>query len=121
MILKVFKLAGVLSLLVVIAAGWQWNKLQQERLSALQEANIRLGQKLEIQQAHLNDLMARKANLEAALIARQQKQYRLEKTYEQYRQQLGQAVEQAPCAGQPVPDDVIRLQRDALSTDIGAR
>ena len=119
--MQVIKLTSVLILLMAVVSGWRWIIHQQERLSVLQETNVRLAQQLEIQQARLNNLLARKEILEAALSARQQKQQQLEKTYEEYRRQLGHAVEKAPCASQSVPDDVIRLQRNALRTDTGTR
>lgn len=114
MSLGLIKQAGLLSLLIVLAAGWLWINRQQELIDTLHEHNTRLGQQLERMQSHVDALKVREEELSAALTERQQTQQRMEENNEQHRQQLRQAVVQAPCAAQSVPDNVIRLQREAL-------
>jgi hypothetical protein len=117
MILKGLKMASVLSLLSILSAVWVWVNSQQERMVALQETNIRMGQQLQILQTHIEAAHERESQLSAALTSRQQTQQQLEEAHEQYQQQLRQSVVQSPCASKPVPDDVIRLQRNTFRGD----
>ena len=113
--------AGTLSLFILLAVGWRCIQRQQAQLAVLLENNTRLSQQVDILKAHASEMKKREANLSAALTTRQQTQQRLEEKHEQQRHRLRQAVVQAPCAAQPVPNDVIRLQRDALRDDNAVR
>lgn len=113
--LKGLKLVGIMGCLFIMATGGLCIKYQQERLVNLRQNNVRLGQQLKILQARIAEARTRAASLSAALTTRQQTQQRLEGTYEQYEKQLRRAVAQAPCASQPVPDDIIRMQHNAFS------
>lgn len=115
--LNSLKMIGLLSILFMLATGSLWINSQQAHLVTLKERNIQLDQQLHILQMHIEEVQAREASLSAALTTRQQTQQQLEHAYEHYRQQLRQAVVQAPCANQSVPDDIIRLHRDAFNGD----
>ena len=121
MSLMILKRAGLLSLFFVLSVGGLWINRQQNQLIIQQENNTRLSQQVDILQAHLDEITAREARLSVALTARQKTLTELEDNHEQYRLRLRHTVAQAPCAAQPVPDAVIRLQRDALHGHGAAR
>lgn len=91
-----------------------WSCYQQKRIQALEAKNTGLAVQLQTQQVRLQQLKVQAAGLSAALTERQTQQHSLEERNEQTRRKLRQEVGQSSCAGQPVPADIIRLQRDEL-------
>lgn len=108
------KLAGILTLTVILAGGGVWLRWQQHVLENLRTQNVRLAEQGATLQRRMEQLRTQTTGLSEALNVRQTQQHRMEAQSEQTRQQLRRAVVQSPCAGQPVPADIIRLQRDAL-------
>lgn len=109
-----FKLAGLLSSLIIMIASWHFINKQQERILSLQESNAKFTQQINLLKTNLENVRQRETSLSAALTGRQQSQHRLEENYEQLRNQLHQSMVQSPCADQPVPNNVIQLQRKAF-------
>lgn len=121
MSLNLMKQAGLFSLLILLAASGLWINRQQDRLTNLQKINILQNQQLKALQLQMENIKQRESRLSTALTARQQTQQRLEENNEQHQQKLHRVLAQVPCAAQPVPDDVIRLQRNALRGDAFSR
>jgi len=108
------KLPGSTVLLLLVIGAVMWFRYQQQRIVVLEERNHGLATQLQTQQARLQQLKVQAAGLSVALTERQTQQHFMEDRNEQTRRRLRQAVGQSDCADQPVPADVIRLQRDGL-------
>lgn len=106
---------GMLFLVALLGGGWIWLNQQQGRLVQLQEKSEQLTQQNLILRSQLDTARERAERVSSALSAQHQEQQHLEEAYEQTRQQLRQAMAESPCADQPVPDAVIRLQRGDAS------
>lgn len=108
------KAMGITMLIVVALASLLWLRYQQRELGMLRKQNTQLMQQSEVLQTRLLQLKFQAVHLSTTLSEQQTLQQQLENQSEQTRRQLRQAVSLSPCAGQPVPDDVIRLQRSTL-------
>lgn len=112
MSLSILKVAGMM--IVLLAGNLLWLRYQQRELNVLRTQNTQLITQSEVLQTRLLQLKVQAAGLSTTLSEQQAQQHQLEEFSEQTRRQLRQVVSLAPCADQPVPADVIRLQRDAL-------
>lgn len=99
----------------VLLGGTLWLRHQQQTMEHLRVHNQQLVMQSEALQSRLLQWQSQAASLSAALTEQKKQQYTLEEMSEQTRQRLQKAVEHSPCARQPVPVDIIRLQRDALN------
>lgn len=122
LILGYLKAGGIPVFLVMVLAGGALSlHCQQQALGTLRKQNTQLLSQNTALENRLLQLKTQAASL-ASVLNEQKKQHQyLEDKSEQTRQQLRQAVEQIPCARQPVPADVIRLQRDALTDNTLSR
>lgn len=108
------KVMGIITLIVIVTGNILFLRYQQRELVILRKQNNQLTQQSEMLQTRLLQLKYQAVHLSTTLSEQQIRQQQLENQSEQTRRQLRQAVSQSPCAGQSVPDDVIRLQRKAL-------
>ncbi|WP_455872377.1 hypothetical protein [Serratia proteamaculans] len=115
MSLGTLKAVGMMTVMVVLAGNMVWLRYQQHELGVLRTQNAQLTRQNEALQTRLLQLKAQATHLSTTLGEQQTQHHQLEEQSEQIRRQLRQAVSRAPCAGQSVPADVIRLQRDALN------
>lgn len=100
---------------VALLGGVLWLRHQQQAMEHLRVQNQQLVMQGDVLQSRLLQWQSQAANLSAALNEQKKQQHTLEEMSEQNRQRLQKAVERSPCARQPVPVDIIRLQRDALN------
>lgn len=115
MSLGTLKTAGMMTLMGVLAGNMVWLRYQQQELAVLRTQNSQFTRQNEALQTRLLQLKAQATHLSTTLGEQQTQHHQLEEQSEQIRRQLRQAVSRAPCAGQSVPADVIRLQHDALN------
>lgn len=107
--------ARVGGITVVLLGGVLWLRHQQQTMEHLRVQNQQLVMQGDALQSRLLQWQSQAASLSAALNEQKKQQHTLEEMSEQNRQRLQKAVERSPCARQPVPVDIIRLQRDALN------
>ncbi|MGL4269610.1 MAG: hypothetical protein ACRCR6_07460 [Plesiomonas sp.] len=100
---------------VALLGGALWLRHQQQTLEHLRVHNQQLVMQSEALQSRSLQWQSQAASLSAALNEQKQQQHTQEEMSEQTRQRLQKAVERSSCARQPVPVDIIRLQRDALN------
>lgn len=112
---------SIIMLIVLAVGNILFLRYQQRELAMLRNQNTQLTQQGEMLQARLLQLKYQAANISAALSEQKTVQQQLEKNSEQTRRQLRQAASQSPCASQPVPDDVIRLQQNTFGGPPDAR
>ncbi|ALL40428.1 hypothetical protein AR325_25720 (plasmid) [Serratia marcescens] len=91
-----------------------WLRAQHRQIATLQRNNAQLTRLTEQQQSRLLQLKVQIAGVSKGLAEQQTQQYQLEEDNERTRHQLRQAGGQTSCANEPVPADIIRLQRNAL-------
>lgn len=109
-----------LRLLVFIAGlftlfgGALWLRMQYQQVNSLQQQNVSLKSQLEQLNTHLQHLKNHAATLSAAIAEQQITQKKLEEKNNAVRKALQNKLAENACADESVPDDVIRLQRDAL-------
>lgn len=113
--ISLLRTGGLPSLILILAAGGVWLHYQHRVLTTLREQNIQLTRLNARLEARLQQLKRQAASLTGVLDEQKKQHQNLEKKNEHTRQQLHQAVARAPCATEPVPADIIRLQRDALA------
>lgn len=108
------KFSACAVLLALTVGSALWCCYQQKRIRALEAQNAGLTIQVQTQQERLQQLKVQAAGLSVALTERQTQQHDLEENNEQIRRQLRQVAGQSVCADEPVPADIIRLQRDDL-------
>ncbi|CCG85934.1 hypothetical protein EPIR_0569 [Erwinia piriflorinigrans CFBP 5888] len=116
-----FRTMGIIMLTLFAVGNMLWQLYQQRELAILRQQNKQLTQQGEMLKERLFQLKYQAANISAALSEQKTVQQQLEKNSEQTRRQLRQAASQSPCASQPVPDDVIRLQQNTFGGPPDAR
>lgn len=116
-----FRAMGIIMLTVFAVGNILWLRYQQRELAMLRSQNTQLTQQGEMLQARLLQLKYQATHISAALSEQKTVQQQLEKQSEKTRRQLHQAASQSPCASQPVPDDVIRLQQNTFGGPPEAR
>lgn len=114
-LLRPLKNVGLVALLLALAAGTVRLHGLQQHLEEVQTQKMQLTVHNTTLAAQLREAAARTVRLSAALETQQQRYHHQEEQNETLRQRLRRAAVASPCAGQPVPDAVIRLQRDALA------
>jgi hypothetical protein len=116
LILGYLKAGGLpVFLVITLAGGALWLHCQQQTLCVLRKQNTQLTSQNTVLETRLLQLKTQAASLASVLDEQKNQHQYLEDKSEQTRRQLRQAVAQIPCARQPVPADVIRLQQDALN------
>lgn len=108
---------GIILLCLVVSAGTLKIFLQKRQLQILYKQNMSLKTQTENLNIRLLKIQAQAAALSTTLTRQQQQKNKLEETHNAIRQRLRKELSQDSCAGQPVPDDVIRLQRKILRKD----
>lgn len=94
--------------------GTLWLRMQYQQVNSLKQQNASLKSQLEQLNTHLRHLKNHAATLSAAVAEQQITQKKLEEKNNAVRKALQNKLAENDCADKPVPDDVIRLQRDAL-------
>ncbi|WLI79091.1 hypothetical protein Q5705_07730 [Kosakonia sp. H02] len=113
-LIAALRTAGMALLCLVISAGALKLYLQNRQLQLLLKQNMQLTTQAEHLNNRLLQIQAQAAALSTTLARQQQQQNKLEETNYAIRQRLHKALAQDYCAGQPVPDDVVRLQREGF-------
>jgi septal ring factor EnvC (AmiA/AmiB activator) len=99
----------------MLLGGTLWLRHQQQTMEHLRMHNQQLVMQGEALQSRLLQWQSQATSLSVALTEQKKQRHTLEEMSEQTRQRLQNAVERSSCASQPVPVDIIRLQRDALN------
>lgn len=98
-----------------------WLRMQYQQMNSLKQQNASLKSQLEQLNTHLRHLKNHAATLSAAVTEQQIAQKKLEEKNNAIRKTLQNKLAENDCADKSVPDDVIRLQRDALKHLIVSR
>lgn len=107
--------------LFTLFGGTLWLRMQYQQVTRLQQQNASLKSHLEQLNTHLQHLKNHAATLSAAVAEQQITQKKLEEKNNAVRKALQNKLAENACADESVPDDVIRLQRDALKHPVVSR
>lgn len=107
------RMGVVAFLLASLAAGGLWLRHQLHVQEELKRLNQHLSEQNSVITQRMTQLTTQVATLSAVLSEQGQHQRRLEENSDAVRKQLRSVLAKDTCASEPVPDDVIRLQRDS--------
>ncbi|MEQ5226695.1 hypothetical protein ABN220_13745 [Proteus cibi] len=96
-------------------------RYQHNQISKLSDQNSQLEYQQRTLQSQLLQWHEQAQNVSETLSHQQKEQRYLEEENHAIRQELHQLVAQAPCAGELVPDAVIRLQQNAINNNAARR
>lgn len=113
--LLILKRTALIVLCLAISGGGVILRMQYKSLLSKQAENERLTLIVESLQARLAKISSHLDHISTVLSKQQLQQQQLEENSEQTRQQIRKMVAKIPCANEPVPDNIIRLQRNALT------
>ncbi|WP_181364326.1 hypothetical protein [Aeromonas sp. HMWF016] len=114
-ILLILKRTALIILCLAISVGGVILRMQYKSLLSKQAENERLTLIVDSLQARLAKISSHLDHISTTLSKQQLQQQQLEENSEQTRQQIRKMVAQIPCANELVPDNIIRLQRNALT------
>ena len=116
-LLSWLRTGGILVLLCCLISGGLWLRHQLNMQKQLQQHNQSLKEQNDAYAKRMNELATQLARLSDVLREQNLHQQHLEKESDDIRKQLRTFLAHDVCAGEPVPDNVIRLQREALGND----
>ncbi|WP_168199626.1 hypothetical protein [Pantoea sp. CCBC3-3-1] len=114
-LLSWLRTGGIVVLLCCLISGGLWLRHQLNMQQQLQQHNQSLKEQNGAYAKRINELATQLDRLSGVLIAQNLQQQQLEKESDVIRKQLRTLLQHDACAAESVPDDVIRLQREALS------
>lgn len=114
MILSISKMYSIGLFLVILLICVLWVRYQQRSYNQIQQNNQQLRMQNDLLNNRLLQLKNQAESLALVITKQAQNKNELETKNDLFRQNTRDALAKTPCANQPIPVDVIRLQRELI-------
>ncbi|MGL4487763.1 MAG: hypothetical protein ACRCUG_12615 [Yersinia sp. (in: enterobacteria)] len=114
MTLSISKMYNIGIFLFILIGCVLWTRYQQRAYTQIQENNQQLKTQNDLLSSRLLQLKSQAENLALVITKQAKNQTELETKNDLLRQKIHAALAKNSCANQPVPLDVIRLQRELI-------
>lgn len=110
-----FRMISIVLTFFVVACGVAWIRNQQQQIDNLLKEKNNLQIQAEQMSSVLQQIKLQATALERVIYDQQKKQQNIENENYEFRKKIRHSLVGDNCAGVPVPDDVIRMQQDAIN------